>query len=113
MHEYKNALNDNPFKELSSFVMKFLILPFSNAEEERVFSGMNLIKTKIRNRMELNTINSLLYIRCGLKRLDKCCNSFEIPKHLIEKCDSSIYNHNNLNELFENETYTFDDIFNF
>ncbi|XP_039968257.1 uncharacterized protein LOC120780053 [Bactrocera tryoni] len=68
VYEYKNALNENPFQELSSFVMKFLVLPFSNAEVERIFSGMNLIKTKIRNRMILNTMNSLLYIRCGLKR---------------------------------------------
>ena len=58
----------NLFKELFDFVMKFLVLPFSNAEVERVFSGMNILKTKIRNRIILNTMNLLLYIRCGLKR---------------------------------------------
>lgn len=89
--EYKNALNENPFNELASFVMKFLVLPFSNAEVERVFSGMNLIKTKIRNRMMLNTMNSLLYIRCGLKRLNKCCENFKITNDLIKKCDRNIY----------------------
>lgn len=82
VYKYKNALNENPFQELSSFVMKFLVLPFSNGEVERVFSDMNLIKTKIRNRMILNTMNSLLYIRCGLKRLNKCCESFNITKDI-------------------------------
>ena len=52
----KNAVNENPFKELFDFVLKFLILPFSNAE---IFSGMNILRTKIRNRMTLSTMNSL------------------------------------------------------
>lgn len=71
--------------------MKFLVLPFSNAEVERVFSGMNLIKTKIRNRFTLNTVNSLLYIRCGLKRINKCCQNFKITNDLIKSFDKSIY----------------------
>ena len=82
----------NLFKELFDFVMKFLVLPFSNAEVERVFSGMNILKTKIRNRIILNTMNLLLYIRCGLKRWNKCCQSFQITKELIQKCDTNIYN---------------------
>ena len=36
----KNAVNENPFKELSDFVMIFLVLPFSNAE---IFNGMNIL----------------------------------------------------------------------
>ena len=53
---------------------------------------MNLLKTKIRNIMILNAMNSLLYIRCGLKRLIKGCQSFQITKELIQKCDTNIYN---------------------
>lgn len=113
--EYKNAINENPFRELSTFVMKFLVLPFSNAEVERVFSGMNIIKTKIRNRFSLNTMNSLLYIRCGLKRLNKCCQSFEITKDLLKKFDKDIYTTDNdflsCSEVEENiEEY--DEMFN-
>lgn len=110
--EYKDALNENPFFELASFVMKFLVLPFSNAEVERVFSGMNLIKTKIINRMNLNTMNSLLYIRCGLKRLNVCCKNFKITNDLIKKCDKSIYYKNNLSNYSESDDeYSFDDVF--
>lgn len=111
---YKDALNENPFKELSLFVMKFLVLPFSNAEVERVFSGMNLLKTKIRNRLSLNTINSLLYIRCGLKRLNKCCQNFELTKDLINNYKKSIYRNDNdtSSDSSEVEEYSYDDIFN-
>ena len=53
-------MNENPFKELSDFDMKFLVLSFSNAEVERVFRGMNLLKSKI-NRAILNNEVSPLY----------------------------------------------------
>lgn len=112
VYEYKNALNENPFSELATFAMKFLVLPFSNAEVERVFSGMNLIKTKIRNRMMLNTMNSLLYIRCGLKRMNTCCENFKITNDLIKKCDKNIYYNDISNESSEANEYTFDDVFN-
>lgn len=113
VYEYNNAMNENPFHELSSFVMKFLVLPFSNAEVERVFSGMNLIKTKIRNRLVLNTMNSLLYIRCGLKRINKCCKDFQITKDLIRNCDKNIYNNDDhFADSSDVEEYSFNEEFN-
>ncbi|KAF0498865.1 zinc finger protein [Gigaspora margarita] len=39
-----------------------LTLPLSNAYVERVFSYQNNIKTKLRNRMSLKTLNDLLII---------------------------------------------------
>lgn len=48
-HCYKNAGGKFIFKEVADFVLKLLLLPLSNAVVERVFSILNLVKTKIRN----------------------------------------------------------------
>lgn len=70
-----------------------LIIPHSNAEVERLFSAMNVIKTKLRNRMQLPMLTAILSIKAGLKRHNKCCNSYDIPEQVIRKIKT-------------NETYT-------
>jgi hypothetical protein len=57
---YRDASNENPFDSLVKVAFKVLCLPHSNADIERVFSSMNLIKNKLRNRMKLPLLNSLL-----------------------------------------------------
>lgn len=56
----KNGLNENCFAELSNFIFKLLSLPYSSAAAERKFSSLTLIKSKLRNKLELNTINSIM-----------------------------------------------------
>ena len=56
---YRDSAGKNPFEELSKFALKLLSLPHSNGDIERVFSQMNLIKNKTRNRMELPTLNAM------------------------------------------------------
>jgi hypothetical protein len=43
-----------------------LTLPISNAVVERAFSIMNLTKTKLRNKMQTEMLNSLLTIKINL-----------------------------------------------
>lgn len=37
--------DENPFKNVAGFILKFLSLPHSSVDCERVFSKVNLIKT--------------------------------------------------------------------
>lgn len=83
VNEYKDSADNNPFSELASLAISILSLPHSNAEIERVFSQMNVVKTKLRNRMSLHTLNSILYIRYGLKRSGKCCHSYNVPDDVL------------------------------
>lgn len=85
MHNYKDAGGNIVFKELSTFVISLLCLPYSNAEVERLFSQMNLIKSKIRNKMNLDLLNAILSIRTGLQRESKCCFDFDISEDLYNK----------------------------
>lgn len=63
VNAYRDAGGNNRFKEISQFVLKLLCLPWSNADVERVFSQINLVKTKLRNRIHLQTVNSVLAVR--------------------------------------------------
>lgn len=63
----KNAGGIYPFKELSLFALKCLTLPISNAIVERIFSFMAAIKTKQRNKMQIQMLDALLRLRIHLK----------------------------------------------
>jgi len=62
-----------------------LILPICNAEVERLFSQLNLVKTKIWNKLSVTTTNSVLRIWYGLKQSNKCCHNYNIPNDIIKK----------------------------
>ena len=66
VHNYRDAGGNNKFEEISEFVLKLLCLPWSNAVVERVFSQINLVKTQVRNRLHLITVNSVLTTRYNL-----------------------------------------------
>ncbi|KAG5338663.1 ZN862 protein, partial [Acromyrmex heyeri] len=88
MKKLTNAGGDHPFNELATFVLRILCLPFSNAAVERVFSHMNAIKIKPRNRLGF----ALLRIRIRLVVVDKCCcKDFEITEKMLKLFTSTIY----------------------
>ncbi|CAD6214266.1 GSCOCG00011143001-RA-CDS, partial [Cotesia congregata] len=43
-----------------SFFLSTISLPLSNSDCERIFSKMNLIKSKTRNKLVIETVNGLL-----------------------------------------------------
>ncbi|KAL0859773.1 hypothetical protein ABMA27_010129 [Loxostege sticticalis] len=82
---YKDAADINPFKELCSFALSMISLPWSNGEVERVFSQLNIVKNRSRNRLGNDTTNAILTIRSGLRRLKTCCNKYELPNDVLKK----------------------------
>nr|CAH7741589.1 unnamed protein product [Callosobruchus chinensis] len=79
--QQSNAKNgdDQPFKELAEFCLELLAPPHSNAEVERLLSTMNIIKSKLRNKLQLPMLSAILSIKAGLNRYVKCCHSYNIP----------------------------------
>ncbi|KAK3884338.1 hypothetical protein Pcinc_011403 [Petrolisthes cinctipes] len=82
---YKDAAGVRKFAELSQVAMDILSLPHSNADVERLFSQLNLVKSKIRNRLHPDTVNSILCVRSGLQRRETCCYSYELPRSVTSK----------------------------
>lgn len=56
------------FKFLPLLVNFFFSLPFSNAVTERMFSTLKNIKTEKRNRLDNETLSSILCVKYGMKR---------------------------------------------
>ena len=59
---HKDTSGENDFSELDDLVLSMLALPFSNSAAERIFSQMNLIKTKFRNRMQQHMLSHCGYM---------------------------------------------------
>ena len=86
----KNAGGDVVLKDLAQFALKVYSLPISNAVVERIFSRVGSVKTKLRSRMGLNLLTSILRIKTSLKLQGNCCSSFQ-PTEQMLSFDSSIY----------------------
>lgn len=77
------------FKELSDFVLAVLSLPHSNADVERIFSKITLIRTKLRNRLATHTVEGLCLASDCVKRNGKCCCDFEPTDEMYKAMASS------------------------
>lgn len=72
------------FSELTKFALDVLSLPHSNADCERVFSAVNCMKTKIRNRLSTETINGALHTKQHLTGSNNGnCVTFKPTKDMI------------------------------
>ena len=66
---YGDAIGEIPYKKLAGFAQRILCnSQYSNAEMGRVFSQINVVKLKLRNRMSAELVNAILNIRAGFKR---------------------------------------------
>lgn len=108
--DYKDSENTPVFKELALVAIGFLSLPYSNAEIERQFSQMNVVKNKLRNRMKLLMLNSILVIRNGLRKSNICCKDFVIPHQIVKKIKSNECYFSNNNEDDEDNDFELPDI---
>ncbi|KAL1487925.1 hypothetical protein ABEB36_015310 [Hypothenemus hampei] len=83
----KKDFNDEfLFVDLCNFVFQILALPHSSAACERIFSKINLIKTKSRNRLITDSINGLI-LTSQLIQMEGNCVRFQPNKknlNLIE-----------------------------
>lgn len=66
----KNGLNENIFKDLVEFVHNLMSLPHSSAAAERKFSTLALVKTKLRNRLELCSLNNIMMCKEMINKTD-------------------------------------------
>ncbi|CAK1603741.1 unnamed protein product [Parnassius mnemosyne] len=71
-------------KTLASFALNVLCLPYSNADCERIFSEVNNMKTRLRNKLITSTINGTLLARQAIRNHGNCTN-FQVPSEMIRK----------------------------
>ena len=87
----KTTVGASRFKNIAEFALAMLTLPFSNAIVERVFSLMNVVKNKLRNRMQCEMLDSILMVRSGLDWRGETCRKMEVTKEMLSKFNAGIY----------------------
>ncbi|KAG6439431.1 hypothetical protein O3G_MSEX000767 [Manduca sexta] len=89
------------YLNITNLAKALLCFPMSNASCERIFSQLNLNKTKIRNRFLNKHVSALLTIKEGIKEHGDCV-SFKPTKEMIKKMSiKSMYNYKEQIEEFE------------
>ncbi|CAH1368117.1 unnamed protein product, partial [Tenebrio molitor] len=87
---HKNAAGVFAFQEISKFVITILVLPSSNATVERVFSYMNSIKIKSRNKLKTGMLSQILRVKTESYTNNVCCKNFTITKNMLQKFTSDV-----------------------
>ncbi|XP_050063253.1 uncharacterized protein LOC126552585 [Aphis gossypii] len=110
LSQITTASGDHKFDELCQFALKIISLPISNAVVERMFSIMNVTKTKIRNRMGQQMLVALIRIKIHNQVKKNCCNTFTPTANMLKEFNTKMYNsddnpkianlHNEENEMF-------------
>ncbi|KAK3864442.1 hypothetical protein Pcinc_029875 [Petrolisthes cinctipes] len=92
---YKDCAGNRQFEELAAAALCLLSLPISNAECERVFSQVKLLKNDLRTRLSTDTLDSLLHIRFNVRgdtrNAEDCCGSFNPDNDMLKKFTSDMY----------------------
>ncbi|KAL5245825.1 hypothetical protein ACI65C_013233 [Semiaphis heraclei] len=85
-------LETGQFIDLAEFALAVLCLPHSNASCERVFSKINCIKTKSRNRLITSTVSATVITSECLKKNNGNCISFQPTKLMFDSMSyTSLY----------------------
>lgn len=99
---FRSAVKElGDYSELADFALSVLSLPHANADCERVFSTVNCMKTKLRNRLNTETINGALHTKQHIKGgrdSGKNCVNFQPNDEMFSRMTKNI--------LYENQTIT-------
>lgn len=89
--EFWGKVPTDKYPNLAAFVLAMLTIPVSNADCERTFSQVNLIKTKQRNRFSTEGVASLLFVRDGVKNVAELCTTFQPTDEMLALFNQDIY----------------------
>jgi len=92
------------FTNLSEFILTILSLPQSNCACERLFSKVNLIKTKLRNKLMTDTLNVLINSSECIKPYS--CYKFKPSKEMLNSMTSNMYDF--INNTIDDDDITFE-----
>lgn len=85
-----NLYKNEGFKSIANFALDVLCVPHSNAECERIFSKINLVKTKPRNRLNNKSLNGCLLTAQAVKEQTNCLN-FAPTKAMIQNFNQAVW----------------------
>lgn len=84
---WEKILSTTDCKTLAKFALDVLCLPHSNADCERIFSQVNNMKTKIRNKLITSTVNKTLLARQHIQNQGNR-TQFKVSRDMCDKMGS-------------------------
>ena len=85
--KFKNSVGKAPFRDLAIYALTCFSSPVSNAVVERVFSTIANVKTKVRNRMGHEMLDSIVRVRTNLQFQENanCCKDFHVTHGMKQR----------------------------
>lgn len=91
-----DAGNCKRYENISKFALALLTLPVSNASVERAFSIYGTIKNKLRNRLSLKMVQSIMMVRFSLNRDNGSWVKFEPAVEMLKNFNVRMYDFKNV-----------------
>ncbi|CAI6370300.1 unnamed protein product [Macrosiphum euphorbiae] len=101
-------LESQQFQELATFALSVMSLPHSNACCERIFSKVNRIKTKSRNKLITKTVSATIMTSEAIK--NGSCYNFQPCKKMVDSMTSiNLYPTKINDEIEKSDDFILDD----
>ena len=94
VHDHTDASGEKDFIDVGKLYLSMLAIPVSNASVERFFSQKSLVKNKIRNRMQQETLENILHVRAFMQRNSVCCHELKPTPEMLSLFSQDIYKAN-------------------
>ena len=91
IYNIKSVDGSIAFPLVKQLILTVLSIPIATANVERTFSQINLNKTKIRNKLEPETLTGILLTKDYMKKHNKNCISFEHSNAMLKKMTAKMY----------------------
>lgn len=91
------------FENVAKFGLAFVTVPISNASVERAFSIYNIVKNKLRNRLSIEMLQSMMMIRFTLIRNGGSCTTFNPSSKMLSLFNVNMYDFKKSESSEENE----------
>lgn len=89
--------------QFCKFMKILLCMPTSNVDVERIFSDLNNIKTKLRNKLHPSTVSALLKCKHTVKHSYGSCFKFRPPPEVEQRMQASILYQDNVEDEYESD----------
>lgn len=103
VYEDRDSGGNRRFENVAKFALALLTTPISNADVERAFSIYAVIKDKLRNKLALEMVQSIMMVKFSLKRDYEQCTSFVPTKEMLSRFTVHMYD-------FKNDTEKVNDV---
>ncbi|KAK4315603.1 hypothetical protein Pmani_013167 [Petrolisthes manimaculis] len=84
VNDHKTSAGEKKIPNVASLALSLLSLPLSNASIEIIFSQMNVVHSKLRNRLTVRSVEAILQIRYGLSLQSLSCVTFMPSPDMLE-----------------------------